>query len=318
MIRSPSTEGALHGPTTPRPLGRRLCRRPRLLPSAPAAAETAVDPLDAALDQALAAHPAPVGSLDSVSIDPSDGTTTVELASGALAQIELPFADTEPATASIDAHSATFRHEESDTTAIVQPLVTNGVRMILTMGSEDSPTRYEFDLGDSSELVRLSLAPNGGVQVSDTSDGDLGFIDRPWAMDADGNTVPTRYEIEGNRLVQIVEHHGAAYPVVADPSFQGDCGYLTCTLRFNRAKTYEASRVAGLINIAGAACPNFTAPIGLVCAALILGGAAVLANQAETYYDQGDCLKIKFNKTGFGPPAWAGRVDHGTYNCTDK
>lgn len=290
-----------------------------ILPSAPTAAETAVDPLDAALDQALAAHPAPVGSLDSVSIDPSDGTTTVELAGGALAQIDLPFADTEPATASIDAHSATFRHEESDTTAIVQPLVTNGVRMILTMGSEDSPTRYEFDLGDSSELVELSLAPNGGVQVSDTSDGDLGFIDPPWAMDADGNTVPTRYEIEGNRLVQIVEHHGAAYPVVADPSFQGDCGYLTCTLRFNRAETYKARNVSTLVGGLSVMCGVFGAPIGMVCVGAVAPIAALIHVAATEYYDDGDCLKIKFNKIP-NPmvPGWPQRLDHGTYNCTDK
>lgn len=62
----------------------------------------------------------------------------------ALAQIELPFADPEPAPAPIDAHRATFRHVEIDTTATTQ-----------------------------------RLAPNSVVQVSDAQDAGLGFIDPP-------------------------------------------------------------------------------------------------------------------------------------------
>jgi hypothetical protein len=39
----------------------------------------------------------------------------------------------------------------------------------------------------------------------------------PWATDANGAPVPTHYEINGSSIVQIVDHHGAAYPVTADP-----------------------------------------------------------------------------------------------------
>lgn len=287
-----------------------------VLPQAPAGADAPqVDPLDAALDQALAAHPAPVGSVDTVTVDPVDGSTSVELSGGATAEIALPFDDAEPAPTSVDAHSARFRDEASDTTAVVQPLVTNGVRMILTMGSADSPTRYEFDLGDSSELVELSIAPNGGVQVSDTSGGDLGFIAPPWAMDANGDPVPTHYELDGNQLVQVVDHHGATYPVIADPSFQGDCGYVTCTLRFNREATRNARDASWLVTAGGTMCSAFTAAAP-PCLLVVVPQAVVFAVAAGRYYEDGDCLKIKFNPVTLS--ASAQRLDHGTYDCTDK
>jgi hypothetical protein len=260
-----------------------------------------------------------VGPVDTVTVDPGDGTASVELSGGAIAEIALPFADPEPVPTTVDAHSATFRDDESDTTAIVQPLVTNGVRVILTMGSTASPTRYEFDLGESSDIVELSIAPNGGVQVSDTSDGDLGFIDPPWAMDANGDPVPTHYEIAGNQLVQAVEHHGAAYPVVADPSFHGDCGYVTCTLRFNRARTRDARDAGYLIVGAGSACATFSQALRVVCAGAVAPAALALSIAAQRWYEDGDCLKIKFNKVPVpGIVAWPQRLDHGTYNCTDK
>ncbi|MFN8018785.1 MAG: hypothetical protein U0P45_11760 [Acidimicrobiales bacterium] len=206
----------------------------------------------------------------------------------------------------------------SDTTAVVQPLVTNGVRMILTMGSASSPTRYPFDLGDSSEKVRLTVAPNGGVQVSDPAGGDLGFIAPPWAMDADGEPVPTHFEVDGHRVVQVVDHVGAAYPVVADPSFQGDCGYVTCTLRLNRARTRDARDAGWIIAAAGGACAVMSAgALAVVCGAAVAPAAVVLAVAAGRYYEDGDCLKIKFSVTP-GSSAWPERLEHGDYNCTDK
>ncbi|WP_282847829.1 DUF4258 domain-containing protein [Microbacterium oxydans] len=44
-----------------------------------------------------------------------------------------------------------------------------------------------------------------------------GCTDVPWAKDASGASVPTFYGITGSTLTQVVQHQGAAYPVVADP-----------------------------------------------------------------------------------------------------
>lgn len=44
-------------------------------------------------------------------------------------------------------------------------------------------------------------------------------IDPAWAKDANGNTVPTHYEIRGDELVQIVDfNENSAFPVIADPT----------------------------------------------------------------------------------------------------
>jgi hypothetical protein len=42
----------------------------------------------------------------------------------------------------------------------------------------------------------------------------------PWATDAAGRSVPTHYELDGDVLVQVVEHQSGefSYPIIADPS----------------------------------------------------------------------------------------------------
>lgn len=49
----------------------------------------------------------------------------------------------------------------------------------------------------------------------------IGGFTPAWATDANGNDVPTRYELNGSTLTQIVDHQSAdvAYPVVADPAY---------------------------------------------------------------------------------------------------
>lgn len=60
---------------------------------------------------------------------------------------------------------------------------------------------------------------SGSLALLDESGALLGFAATPWAIDARGADVPTRYEVRGEQLVQIVEHHGGgwSYPIVADP-----------------------------------------------------------------------------------------------------
>ena len=46
-------------------------------------------------------------------------------------------------------------------------------------------------------------------------------IDPAWAIDAAGQSVLTRYRIEGTTLIQVIDHHDATYPVVGDPKLKG-------------------------------------------------------------------------------------------------
>jgi len=57
---------------------------------------------------------------------------------------------------------------------------------------------------------------NGVGDVAET-------VDPAWAYDAKNNPVPTRYEMRGNELVQVIDfNENTAFPVVADPTKHPD------------------------------------------------------------------------------------------------
>ena len=83
-----------------------------------------------------------------------------------------------------------------------------------------APTAYEFGY-ELPEGYKLSEDGRGGIKVINGEDIIVGAILAPWALDADGQQVPTTFKLRGDTLVQTVEHTEAAYPVVADPTFLG-------------------------------------------------------------------------------------------------
>ena len=106
----------------------------------------------------------------------------------------------------------------------------------------------------------------------------------------------------------------------ASPPFQGDCGHLTCTVRLDRAQTRNARDAYAVIGIAAGACGAISAgTLAVACGAAVAPSAGLLALAAARFYEQGDCLQIKFTKHP-GPAgvraAWPGAVKRGTRNCT--
>ena len=79
-----------------------------------------------------------------------------------------------------------------------------------------APTEYRFDLTVPAGAA-LQTTPDGGAAVVGADGGVVSVVAPAWALDANGTQVPTRYRIEGTTLVQVIDHHGAAYPVVGDP-----------------------------------------------------------------------------------------------------
>ena len=287
---------------------------------ATSATMTPLDQSASLLRSASASHPADVGVNTGVVLPTvASSKTTVALKNDAgTAVIGLPFTVTAATKVqSLDANTTVYRDAATQTDVSVQPLVSGGVRMMVVANSASSPTEYRFTMGDPG-AVTLKLEVSGGVSVADASGGDVGYVAPPWAQDANGKAVPTSFTVDGNTLVQHVNHKGAAYPVVADPSFQGDCGYVTCTLRLNRAMTKNARDAGAIIGIAAGACATFSGPVAIVCGAAIAPAAGITAVLAARYYDDGDCIKFKFYPV---PPTGAAipeRLDHGTYNCTGK
>lgn len=131
-------------------------------------------------------------------------------------EISLPFAEqTSEATIGRDGIAAFDHNNGSTTVPIVQR---DGSLQVLTViDAAKAPTRYDYEIsvpmGGSMELLE-----NGAVLITDSSRNFRGVIAPPWAKDVRGTALPTRYEIAGNTLTQIVEHTSATeYPVVADP-----------------------------------------------------------------------------------------------------
>lgn len=76
------------------------------------------------------------------------------------------------------------------------------------------------DLDNLSEEQIDALAAIPDPETTEVSSTELiGEVQAPWAVDADGNELETRFEIDGNTLSQeISTTDNTAFPVVADPS----------------------------------------------------------------------------------------------------
>lgn len=97
-----------------------------------------------------------------------------------------------------------------------QKSISSAVRTLILINSAKSPTSYQFpiDLPAGSKPV---LRDDGSVSVVNSKGGVLGTFAPPWAVDAAGKTIETRFTVTGRTLTQHVQHAGATYPVIADP-----------------------------------------------------------------------------------------------------
>lgn len=148
--------------------------------------------------------------------------------------------------------------------------------------SDPSQTeRFEYDFGGG---VSVEIQQDGSAiayTTEEVTDPDTGVttpvekivadVATPWARDAAGVDVPTRYESSGSALVQVVEHRSGdyAYPIIADPTFDRP-NFFQYRVRFNRAETATiASGGAGLIASIGC---------GAMAPVCVLAGGAVWWN----------------------------------------
>lgn len=89
---------------------------------------------------------------------------------------------------------------------------------LLVIDNHEASTEYRFE-NAVPEGHTAKAHPDGSVSFIDIDGNESGGIAAPWALDANGEEVPTRYALDGTTLIQTVDHEGAAYPVVADPAW---------------------------------------------------------------------------------------------------
>lgn len=109
-------------------------------------------------------------------------------------------------------------------------LTDSGLRLTTALKDGRAPEEFRYDLSLPAG-TSLRQLPNGSIDVVGPDGRPVASVNRPWAFDATGAAVPTHYRVEGSVLVQRVEHRGAVYPVVADPSI--DFGLTSATITLN-------------------------------------------------------------------------------------
>ncbi len=148
--------------------------------------------------------------------DPTDGVD-IATSTGVEVTLELPFAST--ATNATRTDDATVVYDNNNGSSTVPVVHDDGsVAVNTVINDADAPTSYNYEINVGA-ASRLELAEDGGVVIFDGEGNVVGGVAAPWAKDANGQAVPTHFQIEGAKLIQVVSHRDAdyAYPVVADP-----------------------------------------------------------------------------------------------------
>lgn len=154
-------------------------------------------------------------------------------------------------------------------------------RMSAVISSKKSPSpSWDFGPGMS-----LEVTPEGGATLSKEGQ-PIALFDAPWAVDATGKTLPSRYEAHNGLLTQVIDYpRGTTFPVVADPTWKVYPWYVRVT--FNR---YESIRVTATV----AACVPImglipSLPTKVVAAACLL----LVATHLSPISEPNACLTVK-------------------------
>ncbi|MDX3538476.1 hypothetical protein PV721_29845 [Streptomyces sp. MB09-01] len=137
------------------------------------------------------------------------------------------------------AGTTVYPHAAAHTDLATQATVGGGARALVTLRDAAAPTTQRFDLG-LPEGASLVADGNGGYDIVTSAGGAglvaRGHIDAPWAKDTNGKSVPTRYSLEGDTLIQTIETGAdTVFPVVADLHYTW--GIVSGTVYFNRNET---------------------------------------------------------------------------------
>ncbi len=151
---------------------------------------------------------------------------------------------------------------------------------------------------------RLVPTPEGGFDVR--QDGRrVGSVAPPWALDAAGRALPTRYEVRADGgITQLVDTRGASFPVVADPKYS--LGFYRVPVWYVEYYWSEMWRAKLLMDKYGkptSALVSFlcayvpSAPAKAVCAYMVNSRYGTLAAQVNYGIANKRCLKVR---NGFG------------------
>lgn len=158
--------------------------------------------------------------------------------------------------------------------------------------SADAPSQYTYEV-NAGESGWLDLQEDGSVLVVGASGTPVGTVAPSWAVDANGNSVQTGYEVSGNLLTQWVDLSSPdiAFPVVADPTVYHE--WWGTVVKLSRSETNYVATAGGSTAILNAACGYIPSPhVRVGCLALGIAKVANLVSTANAANNQGRCLAI--------------------------
>jgi len=196
--------------------------------------------------------------------------------------------------------SVVLRGDETGIDVVAQAVDEEALRIQTVVASADAPHVFTYDVANGYELTQSAdgsfwaYRPGGEDQLA------LYRIHEPWARDAAGEPVETRYEIVGDSLVQtIVTDEDTQFPVVADPTWEW---YLAAYgAGFNKQETRQLASAGAASGFCGLLPGAFAAACGVLGAQWFL--------QAQLAADAGECVFI-----AVVPAPVAVRYD--SHNCT--
>ncbi|MEV6758986.1 hypothetical protein [Streptomyces sp. NPDC051214] len=183
----------------------------------------------------------------------------------------------------------------------VQPTKEGGARTLVTLKDDKASETHRFRL-DIPQDASITEDGQGGYEITrEAGEGvhvPVATIDAPWAKDANGKSVPTSYELDGNDLIQTVETtENTAFPVVADPKMTW--GIVTGTAYFNKKETRAIADNGALSGVVlGFLPPGLNIYWG--------AHAAVITTTALKAKNAKKCIKVKFAAGIFIPGQYSG------------
>ncbi len=192
-----------------------------------------------------------------------------------------------------DSGAVVYESDGSPVSFAAQATADGGMQVLVVIEGPDAPTEYRFDLTLPAGAA-LQTTPEGGAEVVGADGRVVSIVAPAWALDANGTQVPTRYRIEGTTLVQVIDHHGATYPVVGDPNW--NVFWNRVAIYFNRAETktikdsgWSTAVVSGICLAAGGGPAS---PFGVAMAAACAVQVGMIVYQAGVAYNSGGCLQL--------------------------
>lgn len=239
---------------------------------------------------------------DSSVLVPNDASDGISFdANGLEIGITLPFSGDASAAEEVAPGIVSFDNNNGSTSVPVA-MENNALQINTIIDGPESPTRYDYSFDLPSGVAFVASADGSYVAMSDA--GEFVFaVGAPWAKDANGNDVPTRYELNGNTLTQVVDHNipGVAYPVVADPTSWTE--WWGVAVKLTRAETINVKNNFSPAYFSSIAC-SYTGGFAPVCAA---GVALRLYTWEKPIKDAagkaGRCAQLNL-PWGSGPVLW--------------